>query len=59
MMCVSFPHLKVGSRSLECIIILLIYFLNCRTALLQVNKSVSVEKCRFKNFRLAFLREIP
>ena len=51
MMCVSFSHLKVGSWSFECIIILLIYFLNCRRALLQVNKSVSVEKYRFKNIR--------
>ena len=54
MMCVSFSHLKVGSWSFECIIILLIYFLNCRRALLQVNKSVSVEKYRFKNIKLAF-----
>ena len=59
MMCVSFSHFKVGSWSFECIIILLIYFLNRRRALLQVYKSVSVEKYRFKNIRLAFLRGIP
>ena len=59
MMCVSFSHFKVGSWSLECIMILLIYFLNCRRALIQVHKSVSVAKYRFKNIRLAFCERFP
>ena len=54
------PDLKVGSWSLECIIISLIYLINCRKALL-TRKWVSFsKKCRVKSIKLAvFFKEFP
>ena len=51
--------LKKGSWSFECIIILLIYFLNCWKALFKRQKLSFNKKYRVKSIRLALLRKIP
>ena len=51
--------LKIGSWSFECIIILLIYFLNCWKALFKRQKVSFNKKHRVKSVRLALLRWIP
>ena len=48
--------LKIGSWSFECIIILLIYFLNCWKALFKSQKVSFNKKHRVKSIRLALLR---
>ena len=50
--------LKVGSCSFESIIILLIYFLNCRKVLFTRRLLSFSEKYRFKSVRLAILQGI-
>ena len=51
--------LKIGSWSFECIIILLIYFLNCWKALFKSQKVSFNKKHKVKSIRLALLRRIP
>ena len=51
--------LKVGSWNFEGIIILLIYFLNCRKALLTKKQASFSKRERVKSIRLAILRGIP
>ena len=51
--------LKIGSWSFECIIILLIYFLNCLKALFKSQKVSFNKKHRVKSIRSALLHRIP
>ena len=52
-------HLKVGSFSFECIIILQIYFINCRKALFSRKYVSFSKKYEVKSIRLAVMLGIP